>query len=498
MMNKALRCFVCVVWAGVSVPVFSADDQLLKAEVGEEASCRSGTTFKPLSLAEAVVVATSDHPQVLIAQLELKKANNQVLAAVTPFLPSASVSMQGERFVTQNPAAQATSVGSTVVGGQRSQYSSYASLNANWNLFNGGKDLAGYRSAKAGVQASEHDLVRQTNETLSTVLIAYNDLFKAQTALLHQTEMNKLLRGVLQRTEKRYEEGVDNQIALSRQRVTFAKSEQDIFQVCQTLFDKSAVLARSLGLRLPAGHVFRLDAQIPYVERMNLEDDDLEAIIQDDPGVKAAKERVAMAQHKLEQTRAGFYPTVAMTGRYDWLGQDPSNVETALNSTTANSYRFGVVLQQPLGPFTSEYAAVESAHADLLKADALYQQALIDAETKLRIVLNAKTQTELSAKSSQLQTAQTRLTFQQTSQLFKDGYADLDAVSQAQISLSKEQEAADELLSDAKLAAWNAYLVLRPDEFAAMLLGMNHVEQAITDTGMQSELLSANPSKLSR
>lgn len=83
-----------------------------------------------------------------------------------------------------------------------------------------------------------------------------------------------------------------------------------------------------------------------------------------------------------------------------------------------NSYRFGVVLQQPLGPFTSEYAAVETAHADVLKTEALYRQALIDAETKLRTVLDAKIQTELSAKSSQLQTAKTRLTFQQTSQLF--------------------------------------------------------------------------------
>jgi outer membrane protein TolC len=303
---------------------------------------------------------------------------------------------------------------------------------------------------------------------------------------------------VLQRTKKRYEEGVDNQIALSQEKVTFAKSEQGMFQVCQALIDKSAVLARSLGVRLPAGHVFRLDAPIPDVEQMNLENDDLEAIVQDDPGVKAAKERVTMAQHKLEQTRAVFYPTVAMTGRYDWLGQDPSSLGTAVDSTTANSYRFGVVLQQPLGPFTSEYAAVESAHADLLKADALYQQALIDAETKLRTILNAKTQTELSAKSSQLQTDQTRLTFQQTSQLFKDGYADLDAVSQAQINLSKEQEATDELLSDAKLAAWNAYLVLRPGEFASELLRINGAGQVLTGVSNQPELLSVQSGKLLR
>jgi len=481
MINKVLRCLVCVVWAGVSVPVFSADGQLPKAPTGEETPCRSGTTFKPLSLAEAVVVAMSEHPQVLIAELELKKANSQVLAAVTPFLPSASVAMQGERFVTQNPTAQATSVGSTVVGGQQSQYSSYASLNVNWNLFNGGKDLAGYRNAIAGVQAGAYDLVRQTNETLSSVLLAYNDLFKAQTALLHQAESTRLLRGVLQRTEKRYAEGVDNQIALSREKIAFAKNEQSTFQVCQTLYDKSAVLASALGLRLPAGHVFQLDTPIPDVEPMNLNDDDLELIIQDDPGVKAAKERAAMAQHKLDQTRASFYPTVAMTGRYDWLGQNPDSVDAAVSSTSPNSYRFGVVLQQPLGPFTAEYAAVETAHADVLKADALYRQALIDAETKLRTVLNAKTQTELSAKTSQLLTAQTRLTFQQTNQLFKDGYADLDAVSQAQINLSKEQEATDELLSDAKLAAWNAYLVLRPDAFAAALLEMHQNSRMNTD-----------------
>jgi len=498
MINKVLCCFVCAVLIGISAPVFSSDTPTPKMERGENASCQSGTTFKKLSLAEAVAVAMAQHPQLLIAQLELQKATNQVLSAMTPFLPSASMSMQGERFVSENPNGRTTSVGSTVVGGQQSQYSSYASLNANWNLYNGGRDIAGYRSAQAGVQASENDLVRQTNETLSTVLTAYNELFKAQTALLHQVETANLLRGVLQRSEKRYAEGVDDQIALSQQQITFAKSEQGLFQVCQAVFDKSAVLARSLGLRLPAGHVFRLDAPIPEVERMELDDGGLEAIVQDDPGVKAAKERVTMAQHKLEQSRAGFYPTVAMTGRYDWLGQDPASAGAALNSTSANSYRVGVVLQQPLGPFTSEYAAVETAHADLLKADALYRQALIDAETKLRTVLNAKTQTELSAKSSQLQTAQTRLTFQQTSRLFKDGYADLDAVSKAQVNLSKEQEALDELLSDAKLAAWNAYLVLRPDDFAAALLGINHAERALTDVGDQTELLSTRSGKLLR
>lgn len=46
------------------------------------------------------------------------------------------------------------------------------------------------------------------------------------------------------------------------------------------------------------------------------------------------------------------------------------------------------------------------------------------------------------------------------------------------------------------LAAWNANLVLRPNEFAAALLGINH--QVLTDMGNQPELLSEHPNKLFR
>lgn len=482
MITTTLRGLMCALLLAVFSPASQG--------AVEDEPCQSGAAFQALSLPEAVAVAMSEHPQVLIAQMELRKANAQALAAVAPFLPSASVSMQGERFVSENPNARTTSVGSTVVGGQQSQYSSYASLNANWNLYNGGRDLAGYRGAQAGVQASENDLLRQTNDTLSAVLTAYNDLFKVQAAYSHQAEIAGLQRGVLQRSEKRYAQGIDNQLDLSRQKLAMEKSKQAIFQVCQALVDKSSALAKSLGVRLAAGQVFRLASPIPDAKQPEVSDDALEVIVQADPGVKAAKERVTVAQQKLQQSRGGFYPTVAMTGRYDWLGQDPSSAGAAINSTSANSYRFGLVLQQPLGPFTAESAAVESAYADLLKADALYRQALIDAETKFRTALNAKKQTELSAKSGQLQAEQARLSFRQTSQLFKDGYADHDAVSQAQISLSKEQEAAEQLQADAKLAGWNAYLALHPDQFASELAvaGTGLAGQALTDLGNRPEL----------
>ncbi|MDO9268187.1 MAG: hypothetical protein Q7T96_03640 [Methylobacter sp.] len=54
------------------------------------------------------------------------------------------------------------------------------------------------------------------------------------------------------------------------------------------------------------------------------------------------------------------------------------------------------------------------------------------------------------------------------------------------------------MLADAKLAAWNAYLVLRPDEFAEALLGINHADPVLTDMDNQPELLSTHTGKLLR
>ena len=433
------------------------------------ASCLGNVKFDAISLNDALVGASVRHPQILIAQQELAKANATTLAAITPFLPSANISVQDEHFISRSTSG-VVSVGSTVVGGQGDRFSNYVSVNATWNLFNGGKDIAGYRSAQSGVKASESALANQINDSFAAVLTTYNDLLKAQFALYQQLSAVELIKQIVSHSEERYQHDRDSLIMVIQAKMMLAQNERSLFQSCQALFTKSAALAQAIGVRLPAEHILKLSASLPDVAGLQTSDADLEVAIQSDPAVTAAKELIVVAQKKLDQSRAGYYPTVALVARSDWLGQSPNGFGNAYNSTSLNSYRVGIALQQPLGPFTSEYAAIESARAEVIKAEVSYQQSIIEVETKLRNALSAKLQADLSDQSAQKSARQAQEVVHLTDQLFSSGRTNLDMLEQVKIVSGTEQEQANELAQNAKLNAWLVYRALKPIEFAAALV----------------------------
>ncbi len=450
-------------------------------------SCLGNVKFDVISLNDALVGASIRQPQILIAQQELAKANATTLAATTPFLPSANISVQGEHFVSRS-ASGVISVGSTVVGGQGDRFSNYPSISATLNLFNGGKDIAGYRGAQSGVRASESELASQINDSFDTVLTTYNDLLKAQFALYQQSNAVELVEQLAKLSEERYQRGRDNLITVVQAKITLAQNERSLFQACQALSAKSAALAQAIGVRLPAEHILKLSDPLPDVATLQPGKEDIENAIQSDPAVTAAKELMDVAQKKLDQSRAAFYPTVSLVARYDWLGQSTNSFGDAYNSTSPNSYRVGIALQQSLGPFTSEYAAIESARADVIKAEASYQQSMIEVETKLRNALSAKLQADLSAQSAQKSARQAQEVVRLTDQLVSSGRTSLDMLEQAKIASGTEQEQANELAQDAKLNAWLAYRALKPIEFATVLIRASHEETLLHNIipGVQS------------
>src|SRR5262249_13630288 len=144
-----------------------------------DASCSLAEPPQKLTVTDAIDNALEHQPQLLIARAELAASQAGVTAARVPFLPSAQAVFDGERFVPANGATPVTVVGNNVVGGTQS-YSGYVSVNLNWNLFNSGRDLAGYRGAKAELRSSEAALRNQSADTVIDVLQAYADLYAAQ------------------------------------------------------------------------------------------------------------------------------------------------------------------------------------------------------------------------------------------------------------------------------------------------------------------------------
>ena len=79
--------------------------------------------------------AAEHSTQLILALQGLEKARSGVEAAKTPFLPSVTASVQGERYVNVNPQSPPAVVGSTVVGAQASKFINYASVSTTLNLY---------------------------------------------------------------------------------------------------------------------------------------------------------------------------------------------------------------------------------------------------------------------------------------------------------------------------------------------------------------------------
>jgi len=395
---------------------------------------------RPIALAEALAAAYNDNPQLLAARQELRKSLAQKVGALSGFLPSANFSMQAEHYVSQRPAGTPVTVGSTVVGGQSSSYTSYPSLGLNWNLYAGGRDAAGYTGAQAGIRASAKEVERQTGATLMAVLGAYADLLKAQGAADQQQGTLETLRAIRERSEQRLRQGRDSLITTQQATLNLLQGEQEYHSACKSLSDKSAALAQAIGLRPGRASLLEATGSLPDAIDTSVDPTGFEALTEQDPAVRSAFEKIEVARNKVEQARAAFKPTIALVARYDALGQSPGSFTDAFNATGKTGYRVGLVLQQSLGPFTTEYANVESSQAELLKAQAAYDEALTAADARLRSAWNARRQTSLALESAKRLVLSAKQLVALVRQTYEQGRANLDAVDQALMTLSKQND----------------------------------------------------------
>jgi len=431
-------------------------------------SCLGGGVAEPIAVAQALDLVRRQNPRVIGAEQELVKAQAAESGATAAFLPQVTGSLQGEAFHTENPGAT-TSIGSTVVGGVADRYTNYPTVGANWNLYNGGKDLAAYRAAQAGSRASQADLAGQFNDSFSAVLTAYNDLRKAQLALAQQARALARRTMIVERAAQRVEHGAGTGIALDQARIARAQTERERLKACRAVLDKSAALSQAIGVRVTTGHVLAAAGPLPPPPEVPRNDVQIDAAIEADPSVVAAHERVREAKQKVDEARAGIYPTLAFVARYDWLGQNPEDYTHAWRDTSRNSYRYGFVLQQNLFPYAAVQTAIASAEADLTKTQAAYDEAYVAVQTKLRTALNAVSESQGSAESARQSTREAQHVEMLSQALYARGHADLDTVDKAHIDADQEAEVAAEADSDTLLNGWLSERALHPEGFAERL-----------------------------
>lgn len=466
---------VCVAAVVVAASTSAAGFAAAEEFPAFESACAAGDGAREVALADVVASSLQLQPQLITARQDVIEARADVRAATAAFLPNGQAIFSDERYVPANGGGPVVVVGNTVLGGTQTQ-SAYGSLSLSWNLMNSGRDLAAYRGAQAGSRAAVHGFEGQLADTALGVLQAYADAYEADVAARSQASSVALLKAIHSRAQERYTNGHGTTIAVGQARVAALDAEQSLNRACRTAVEKSAALAGSSGMPLNARDLLIASEGLPLPMLDAGAGPPSDSAVEDSPAVWAAKEHVAQAEAKLHQAQRAFGPSLSLSARRDYLGQDPGSLAAANQHLAANDYRIGLTFEQPLFPLVSEAAAVSKARAELRKAQASYQQSRLEAQAKLQEALAARREAEASYVAAKASLADAEQVLALTQSLYQAGRADLDSVQHAQMDRDKARTEVITLQSRRAATQWAAARVLRPAEFAGLLVRQLHLE----------------------
>jgi outer membrane protein TolC len=476
--GRALLMVVALSWSVNAWSAALVSAEAARSPEGDQpagAVCTDAETPRPLQLVEAVQQSLLAQPRLIIAQQDLVQSRSDVRAAVAPFLPSASLSLFDERFVPANGGGPVIVVGNNVLGGPETR-SGYGSLSMTWNIMNSGRDIAGLRSARAASRAASSGLDSQLADTLSGILQAYSELYEAQVGAANAGTSAEVLRQIYARTQERYRNGNGTTVAIGQARAAELDAEQSFNKACRAVSEKAAALAESAGMHLPAQQRLHVTQPLPMPLVDSPDLGMLAEIVEDTPAVMEAKEKIAAATAKFQQAKRSFGPSVTFSARKDYLGQSPDSYGAANHHIAPSDYRIDLGFEQPLFPLATEVAAVDRARAEVRKAQASYDQARLDAETKLRGALSAQREAEASFLAAKTSLGESQQVLELTQSLYHAGRTDLDSVQRAQMDRNKAMTDMRTLASKRVSAQWAVARALQPEQFSDSLFAQLHLQ----------------------
>lgn len=437
--------------------------------------CGETDPDKSLALPDAVAQALDLQPQLIIARAEESSSRSDLKAARAAFWPQLDLSAIEERYVPSNGSQPVVVVDNTVLGGAQTK-TAYGSLNLQLNLWHDGQDLAAYHGAQAGIRAATYGVDEQLDKTLFDVLKAFADLYGAEVTARNDGAAAAGLEAIQARSEKRYARGYGTEVAVGQARVAALNAEQTLNESCRDLADKSAALAEAVGLELVPPRQLSVTGPLPEPLLDVIGGGAVEDLVDSSPAVAESREEVAAAESKLHRAMGEFGPTVSLSVRRDYLGQNADSFGRANQHLAPADYLIALEFDQPLFPLGSQDADIDKAHAELRKAQASYRQARLDMQTKLAAALSARRAAEMSYLAAESSLADADQVLQLTQAQYSAGRKDLDSVDHARMDRDAAEAELEKLATQRALAQWQASRALFPQQFAIALMRQLHLE----------------------
>jgi outer membrane protein len=272
------------------------------------------STLRPISLAEAVKLAQRNLPAAVQARGQLRTSASSVRSAYGAFLPSLSGSLgqsqqSGQRFGTngqlQNYAAQ--------------PWSFSTGLNANLQLFDGGRRFADLKAARADVHAAEaNETAQQFNIALQVKTQYANILAARESEAAARAQLGQAIQQ-LNAAAARVRAGAATLSDSLRSVIQVGNARLALLTAQNNVRVASATLTRLVGapFLVTANPADTLDRPVAPVDSLELAD-----LASRGPAVLQAEAQTSSAQAAEKAARAAYLPTVNLSYNYSGSGYD--------------------------------------------------------------------------------------------------------------------------------------------------------------------------------
>jgi len=405
---------------------------------------------QPLSLREAIEIARTNNPDILVTAARLEKSKALLEQAKAPFYPYVGVYteyLQGDapsaylvKTIDQRQLQPNTDFNDP---GWFQNYES--GLTAGINLYNGGRDNLQKKIATTEVAVSEFDRQRIENQLIATVTTAYYNALAAyefiQTALASVATVETQLRIM----NVRFQSGGALKSDILSLEVRLAQAQERLVQSQNRHQVALAALANVLGLNLDAPLSVRDDrAQPPEIP--NQYPDGLAFALQHRPELFKVREQVRQSRMAIDMSRSGYLPRVEFQTRY-YLN-DPN---MAYDLDRAN-WTAGVMINWDL--FTGFSTAADQQKASALLAEMM----AADRKTLLAVKFDVKRaflnsfEAEERLKVAQSSVAKAEESFNLVKQQYEGGSANITRYLEAELAKNQARISAIESYYDHRKA----------------------------------------------
>ncbi|HEU4990567.1 MAG: TolC family protein [Gemmatimonadota bacterium] len=270
-------------------------------------------SLHPITLKEAIRLATTNAPAAIAAEGQVRTANAGVTSAYAAFVPNLSWSM-GQRQATgvaQNPNGQIVNI--------VKPWTFSTGLTSRLTLFDGGRMFDNIRTAKASVHSAEANEVAQRYAVALNVKTQYYNILAAEESESAARAQLKQAEEQLKVSVAKYTAGAATRSDSLRSAIQVSNARLALLTAQSNVKVASAALTRLVGTQylVTATPSDTLDQSLTTVDSTQLAH-----LAADGPGVRNAEASLATARASKSAAFSSYLPSVSISYSRSGSGDD--------------------------------------------------------------------------------------------------------------------------------------------------------------------------------